>query len=116
MKMRRPYSDFSLVAHKSPLIFFNVCLPLPCKHKWSVVGISMLILMSLVSSSIRAQGTLTLITKEKASVSTAKEITCIRKSTRPPVAVHMNLMVGDRLVSDSRNIKVRVGFLFPKYA
>jgi tetratricopeptide (TPR) repeat protein len=69
---------------------------------------STIILVTLLSVSVRAQGTITTIAKNISKLTTTTEVTCIRQRRRPKVVVHMALQVGDRLVSNSKTLTVRL--------
>jgi hypothetical protein len=64
--------------------------------------------MHLVPVGSRAQVTIKSIVKDLRQLSSTSEVTCIRKSKRPPVVPKMLLEVGDKLNSDSRNLIVNV--------
>lgn len=111
MQVRPSFDNTPLPTYKFPVPRLNNCFVRSCKHQAVAVLISILALMFFVSSNIRAQGKLTLIVKDTTSIPPghiAREVTCVRGKLRPPVTVNMNLEVGDRLISNSRNIKVRI--------
>jgi hypothetical protein len=64
--------------------------------------------LHLFSVSVKSQIKIVSITKDMAPWSPAKEVTCMRKATRPPVTRGMNLEIGDKLYSESPSIKVKV--------
>jgi hypothetical protein len=70
--------------------------------------LSSMILITLLAVSGRSQGTITAIAKNLDKLNTTREVTCIRQRRRPKVVVPMALQVGDRLVSNSKTLTVRL--------
>ena len=69
---------------------------------------STMILITLLSVSVRGQGTITAIAKKLGRLDITTEVICRRQGKRPKVVVPMALQVGDKLISNSRTLTVRL--------
>lgn len=113
------YSHVIWIRYNLALTSFRACLLPRWKYRPQVMLFSILILMHLVSSNIRAQrkvraqsqGSITAIEKNFRPVLVTKKITCKRHDTQlyePQVTVPMKLMFGDDLVNKKANLTVKI--------
>lgn len=72
-----------------------------------LVPVWVFVLMYVFALDLTAQVSIVRVTKDQTTINATTEVTCMRKNARPPVVVPMSLQVGDKLVSDSRLVKVR---------